>query len=200
LSESQQEYLGFCAKAGDALRTTVDSLLDIEAVTLRGRATLKCTACNAGDLARNALEQVIGLARDKKIETSLEIDPDLPALSADAEKLVRVLVNLLGNAIKFTPQGGRVGLSVYLHINPLTRIIFAVSDSGKGIAASDTEKILEEGVKLDQESSSRESLGLGLAFCKKIVEAHGGEILVRSRLGEGSSFFAAVPISAVQNN
>jgi signal transduction histidine kinase len=173
-------------------------LLDIGSVDQRGRKALNYRSCAAGDLIDRALEQVSPLAQNKAIKVSRDVAPNIPRLVADEDKLTRVLVNLLGNAVKFTPTGGTVRVSARSELAGTPRepsIVFSVEDSGIGVAPEHQARIFEHGVKLDAAAPTSKSAGLGLTFCQRIVEAHGGTIQVSSEKGQGSCFTFRIPIS-----
>jgi len=117
----------------------------------------------------------------------------LPALQADEDKLRRTLVNLLGNSIKFTPQGG---VTLIISDHPEEGAIwFAVRDTGEGIPKDAFERIFEKFGQVETRKAGRKmSTGLGLTFCKMVAEAHGGRIWVESELGVGSVFTVAIPV------
>jgi signal transduction histidine kinase len=145
-------------------------------------------------LACQALEQVDALAIENGVEL---VAPTLGALgnvSVDDEKFTRVLVNLLANAIKFTPKGGRVSLSLSkISDNTGAAVVFTVRDTGMGIHTSDARRIFDEGVKVNESVPTRESAGLGLTYCKRMTEAHGGAVWCDSIFGKGSAFFVRIP-------
>lgn len=198
LNPAQTEYVGICARAGENLRAIVDSLLDIEAVAMRGQAALSKALCDPRKVAERALEQVVGLVTDSKMTIVRDFPDQLPLVQADPDKLERVLVNLLGNAIKFSSAGSKVTVKAEVERNGSENLVFSVSDTGLGISEADTEKIFDEGVILNSKSLTRASTGLGLTYCKRIVDAHEGKIWVRSELKKGSTFFVALPISPDQ--
>lgn len=141
-------------------------------------------------LLSEALSRIEPLAAHEGISLKLKSEA-LPPLLGDRDKLLRVLVNLLDNAVKFSPQGGTITLSG--HLDKLQgALIFAVADQGEGIAPESQIKIFE---KFGQTvtHSKRRSNGLGLAFCKMVAEAHGGKITVQSEIGRGSTFTFSVP-------
>jgi len=146
-------------------------------------------------VVEQATRQVAPLAAEKQITTRKDLASDLAHLYADEEKLVRTLVNLLGNAIKFTPTGGTVTLSVH-RSDPEKALLFCVTDTGEGIPAEAFERIFEKFGQVDSRKAGRTmSTGLGLTFCKMVVEAHGGRIWVESELGKGSTFSFVIPLS-----
>jgi signal transduction histidine kinase len=109
-------------------------------------------------------------------------------VTADRERVVQVLSNLIANALRFTPRGGRIAMTAE-HDGP--RVRFEVSDTGPGIAEDQIPRLFER--YWQGRSPHRGSLGLGLYICKQLVAAHGGDIGVRSRLGDGSTFWFTVP-------
>src|SRR5439155_23153720 len=131
----------------------------------------------------------------KELTLNQEIAPDVETVYADEEKLIRTLVNLLGNAIKFTPVGGSVALTVRRSERGRA-LLFSVRDTGEGIPAEAFERIFEKFGQVESRQAGRKmSTGLGLTFCKMVLEAHGGRIWVESELGKGSTFRCAVPLS-----
>jgi two-component system, sensor histidine kinase and response regulator len=111
----------------------------------------------------------------------------------DAEKVRRVIVNLLGNAIKFTPSGGRVELRAHWEAMQ-RRLTLSVSDTGEGIPPEDRQRIFDKfGQVTTRKAGRKMSTGLGLTFCKLIAEAHGGSIDVVSEVGKGSTFVVVLP-------
>ena len=118
-----------------------------------------------------------------------ELPADLPPVMADAERIQRVMTNLLHNAIKFTPAGGRIVVSAQREAG---KVVIAVSDTGVGIAEDDLSRIFERFYKADRARSSG-GTGLGLAIAKHIVQAHRGQIWVKSVEGHGSTFYFSLP-------
>jgi signal transduction histidine kinase len=142
---------------------------------------------SAAALVAGALEQVAALAGDGQVALVTELAADLSLFAGDENKLSRTLVNLIANAIKFTPAG-TVTISTSSDGQNLR---FAVRDTGQGIPAEAFERIFEKFGQLD--SHSKVGTGLGLAFCKLAVEAHGGQIQVESTPGMGSTFSFTIP-------
>jgi signal transduction histidine kinase len=143
-------------------------------------------------VVKTALRQVTQLANDKHITLDYEITTTFSTLLADEEKLCRILVNLLGNSIKFTPDRGSVHVDVS---ESGSDVRFGVRDTGEGIPAEAFERIFEKFGQVESRLAGRKmSTGLGLTFCKMAVEAHGGHIWVESRPGQGSTFFFTLPL------
>jgi signal transduction histidine kinase len=158
-----------------------------------GAMQLERRELTATGLIEAALTQTGPLATARKVTLTTKLEPDLPHLVADEAKLLRTLVNLLGNAIKFTPSGGAVIISA-LRSADETALQFCVRDTGEGIPAEAFERIFEKFGQVESQQGSRGvSTGLGLTFCKLAVEAHGGQIRVESTPGEGSTFCFEIP-------
>ncbi|MEP6778312.1 MAG: GAF domain-containing sensor histidine kinase [Gemmatimonadaceae bacterium] len=193
VNEQQAAYLALCERNGQALLNIVDSLLDISAIDRRGTGGLQRKSVDVELAIDAAIEQVQPLLADKKLRLLVDIERDLPATNFDFDKIVRVFVNLLANAIKFTDSGGSITLtaqSTMSQNNP--QLEFVIADNGCGIA--DPGSIFDEGVRLNPDAVTRRSTGLGLTFCKRVVEAHGGTIAVASEVGVGSRFSFTLPV------
>ncbi|RYG85582.1 MAG: PAS domain-containing sensor histidine kinase, partial [Alphaproteobacteria bacterium] len=196
MNSDQQELLEIGIAGGETLLGMVNDLLDISKSESGGSLSLERATVSAQDLVTDALQQVALLARQKTITLLSDADSAITPFVGDREKLVRTLVNLLGNALKFTPCGGQVTLRVSEH--PTSgEIVFAVQDTGEGIPAEAFERIFEKfGQVEDRRLGRKMSTGLGLTFCKMAIEAHGGRIWVESERGVGSTFSFALPISS----
>jgi signal transduction histidine kinase len=131
------------------------------------------------------------LAAEKNLLLKTEISDNLPAAKGDERRITQALLNLVGNAIKFT-EAGEVALKASAQDGAFQ---LAVADTGPGIAPKDQERIFEEFQQVDSSSTRRKGgTGLGLAISKKIVEMHGGRIWVESELGRGSTFRFTLPV------
>jgi signal transduction histidine kinase len=133
------------------------------------------------------------LAAEKGLNLTVDIEPDLPIALGDERRIAQVLLNLVGNAIKFTDEGQlRIGAT-----KANGKFLVSVTDTGPGIAESDQERIFEEFQQVDSSSTrSKGGTGLGLAIARRIVEMHGGELWVESALGKGSTFYFSIPVRA----
>src|SRR4051812_15653580 len=148
---------------------------------------------------RDVLRQVSGLneslLKKKHLSLSVEASDDLPPIMADREKIAHVVGNLLGNAIDFTPSGGRVWLKADIKPDDAHSVVVEVGDDGVGIAAEHHDLIFREFAQVDSTPSRpHHGTGLGLTIARKLVELHGGRIWVESSLGHGSRFFFTVPL------
>jgi two-component system sensor histidine kinase/response regulator len=188
LDAMQHEIVSIAAGGGKTLLGMINDLLDVEKME-SGSARLQYDELFADVLVAGALDQVSSLALAGENALVTEIAHGLPAFAGDGNRLSRTLVNLIGNAIKFT-QGGTVTIAVTRENNESIR--FAVRDTGEGIPSEAFTRIFEKFGQLD---SRRVGTGLGLAFCKLAVEAHGGRIEVESTLGVGSTFSFTIPLS-----
>lgn len=195
VNAEQKEYLEMAQRNGLQLMAMVDQMLDIGNIDSLGNAALYRTAVQPAALLKAAMDQTAILARGKNIHLSSQCLTET-TLMVDQEKLVRVLVNLMGNAVKFTPSGGQVDILIVdrPEAGPATEIHFEVADSGIGIPADHLDLIFNEGYRVNPEAATKDSTGLGLAFCKAIVEAHSGRIGVTSEEGRGSTFHFSLPL------
>lgn len=195
LSDDQKECLDVSIHGGNTLLGMINDLLDISKME-SGTLTLERGETQVEELGEHSIEQVIALAKDKEINLVAQVAPDLPPIQADSDKLSRTLVNLLGNSIKFTPPGGSITLSALFVPRPdrTDSVVFCVSDTGEGIPEESFARIFEKFGQVESRRAGRvKSTGLGLTFCKMVVEAHGGRIWVESTPGQGSRFFFALP-------
>ncbi|MDQ2732765.1 MAG: ATP-binding protein, partial [Armatimonadota bacterium] len=188
----QQEFLTMAISGGSVLLGMINDLLDVNKMEA-GFLELEHEEIEPARLVEQSMAQVIGIAKDKEIDLVVEVAPNLPAIWCDENKLTRTLVNLLGNAVKFTGRGGSVTLSVQLDDDGES-FLFAVRDTGEGIPEEAFTRVFEKfGQVQNGNSNPKMSTGLGLTFCKMAVEAHGGRIWVRSELGKGSVFSFTIP-------
>jgi signal transduction histidine kinase len=190
LNESQQEMMAIASGGGRKLLDMINELLDVEKMEA-GAVQLRREPLSAAALVAEAVGQVSALAEAERTSLVTEIEAGLPPFSGDENKLTRTLVNLIGNAIRFT-RAGRVTIVV---TQQPESIRFAVRDTGAGIPAEAFARIFEKFGQVD--GQSKVGTGLGLAFCKLAVEAHGGTIGVESTPGAGSTFSFTIPLAAV---
>lgn len=192
LNGAQQEVWSMACTGAETLLGMINDLLDISKME-DGSMTLALSNPSPGGLVQRAAAQVEPLLRERSLTLATEIPEGLPLLTADEDKLRRVLVNLLGNAVKFTPPGGRIAVAARAEAGG---VLFSVQDTGEGIPREAFGRIFEKfGQVEDRKAGRRNSTGLGLTFCKMAVEAHGGRIWVESELGQGSTFHFVVPVA-----
>lgn len=193
LNDEQREFWDMAVQGGEMLLTMINDLLDISKME-EGSVILAYSTPTVEGLVERACTSVQQLIREKELNLQAEIAPGLPLLHADEDKARRILVNLLGNAVKFTPNQGDITLIVGNDDKP-GMLRFSVQDTGEGIPREAFERIFEKFGQVEtRKAGQRNSTGLGLTFCKMAVEAHGGRIWVESELGEGSRFSFTLPV------
>jgi two-component system phosphate regulon sensor histidine kinase PhoR len=170
------------------LNGLVGDLLELSRLE-RGQTALRLTPFDLGPVVEEVSGHFQARAEAKGIALEAALPEGLPRVIAEPDRLRQVLVNLLDNALKFTPQGGRVKISVS---DKGQAVEVSVSDTGIGIPAEHLPHIFERFYKVDR-SRRDQGTGLGLAIAKHIVQAHGGEVRVESREGQGSTFSFTVP-------
>ncbi len=198
LGPDERDCLAMIANSGQHLLQLVNDILDFSRLDA-GRLTLERTAFDLRGLVRNVLDLLRTEAQRKGLELKLELAPDLPLRAAgDPARIRQVLLNLAGNAIKFT-QTGSVTISVKMieDDGALVRILFTVTDTGIGIAPEAKQRLFEAFEQADSSISRRfGGSGLGLAISRQLVRQMGGEIVVESHQGIGSEFRFDAVLSA----
>jgi two-component system phosphate regulon sensor histidine kinase PhoR len=173
----------------DALSQMVAELIELVRIE-SGRAPLNLVSSSPVGIFQQAFERLKIQADRANLEMFFDFPEDLPNIQADQTRLEQALVNLIHNAIKFTPIGGKIELIVYQDADS---VLFKIKDNGIGIPAEDVPRVFERFYKTDRARSGG-GMGLGLAITKHIIEAHEGEVWVESVEGKGSSFYISVPI------
>jgi two-component sensor histidine kinase len=172
------------------LASMVTNLLDMSTIRA-GRVSLEKSQVDMPALIRSVIESVKAAAKEKGIALEATHDPDLGSVYCDPMKIVRVVTNLVGNAIKFTGEGGTISIAIR---NGTDDILISVSDTGDGIAEEHQERIFERFQQVDREDGAAvKGTGLGLAIAKDLVELHGGTISVQSEPEMGSTFSFTLP-------
>ena len=195
LNEDQREMMGIAILGGETLLDMINDLLDVEKLK-SGSMQLDYAMLSAAELVASAVGQVASLTQSKQLTLVQQIAAGLPPLPGDENRLRRTLVNLLGNAIKFTPSGGTITVKAHYNKDKQS-VLFSVSDTGEGIPSEAFERIFEKfGQVASRQGGRAMSTGLGLTFCKLAVEAHGGHIGVKSTPGQGSIFYFTVPFQS----
>jgi signal transduction histidine kinase len=188
--EKIREVLERVQKSGRHLLDLINDVLDLSRIEA-GQLTLSVNEYSMADLVKSVFLTTEPLASEKGLRLDVSIPPTLPPARGDERRLTQVLLNLVGNAVKFTDGGDvrvRVGVTGdYFHV--------AVSDTGPGVALEDQDRIFEEFQQADGSHTRKKGgSGLGLAISRRIVELHGGRLWVESRVGEGSTFSFTVPV------
>ena len=197
--ENEAKALAGIEANSQALMLMINDILEMSRLDA-GRVKLSLEVVDIGDVVGIVRATVGPLAAKEHLEFTSEVAPDVPLVRGDFDKLVHVLQNLCGNAVKFTPDGGAVHLKAAFH--PASskgipdEVWLTVADSGIGIDSADQERIFEKFVQVDSSSTRRyNGTGLGLAIVREYAEMHGGSVSVESELGQGASFVVRIPVS-----
>jgi signal transduction histidine kinase len=186
LSDDQSNALQVSQKAAGRLESLIDNLI-LFSLAARGEMTLRLTPVNLDKVAQEIINYSLPKAQDRKVSLVYENKSDIPLVQADEEKISWAILQLIDNAIKFTPSGGKVSLSLEKESDKLVAVI--VADTGIGIPADRLVEVFEPFHQLDASSTRRYGgTGLGLALVKEIVSAHGSMVEVKSEEGKGSAF------------
>ncbi len=188
--EKIQEVLERLEKNGRHLLNLINDVLDFSKIEA-GQLKLSLNDYSMKEVVQTVLASVEALAMEKNLDLKVTVPEDLAKGVGDEQRIVQVLLNLLGNAIKFTDEG-EVGVEVTV---PNETFLVSVFDTGPGLSEADQRIIFEEFHQADGSSTRKKGgTGLGLAIAKRIVEMHGGRIWVESTLGKGSTFYFTLPI------
>ena len=220
LNETQSEYLGDVLQSSRHLLSLINDILDLSKVEA-GKLELVLASVNIGELLERSITMFKEKAMIHSLQLSIEIDHLPESITADERKLKQIVYNLLSNALKFTPEGGKIIVSAHLsewgllnaqvqdavnathlqsgrHTVPCVQI--DIADNGIGIRQNDQERIFNPFEQADTSSSRKyQGTGLGLSLCRKLVELHGGRIWVESEgEGKGATFSFVIPIEEEQ--
>jgi signal transduction histidine kinase len=177
------------------LSRLVEDILSISQLEV-GTARLDVGEVDLARLVRQMVQDNLGGADEKQIDLTLSLPPKVPKLKGDKQRLSVLINNLLGNAVKYTPAGGKVQVSVEVNGQ---RVLIAVRDTGIGIAPDDQARVFEKFYRAaDDAVQTLPGTGLGLALAREVARLHGGEILLESERGKGSTFTVELPISATE--
>ncbi|TIQ38412.1 MAG: response regulator [Mesorhizobium sp.] len=197
LSPEQRTYVGAVSTSASALLALIEDLLDYSKIEA-GRFDPEPQPTSLREIADNVIELLAAKAFSKNIGLGCYVEPDVPQMiTADPGRVRQVLLNLIGNAVKFTDAGGVLLTVARARTETTDRICFTIADTGPGLREEDMERIFEEFEQSDGTSTRvHGGAGLGLAISKRLVIAMGGTISVSSRLGEGSEFVFDIPATA----
>jgi signal transduction histidine kinase len=187
--EIQREFLRGIDEETDRLRAIVENLLDLSRIE-SGRLRLDMCSTDIGQLARDVISAMEVQTTQHRFEHSFAPDPLVAVV--DPKRFEQILRNLLGNAIKYSPEGGIICIRGCAEKGEL---VVQVGDEGIGIPRGDLERVFERFYRVENEVTQQVGgVGLGLAVCRSIVEAHRGRIRVESTLGQGSTFIFTLPL------
>ena len=186
--EARDRHLQMIQRSARTMERLISDLLDVASIE-SGTLSLRTAPVDLTALVSEVLEQFEAQARERKIDVQAQIDPGIPVVIGDHDRLLQVLSNLVGNAIKFTPEGGSV--RVRLERNG-DEVEGSVTDTGIGISAADLPHVFERFWRA--RDISTKGAGLGLSIASGIVEAHGGRIWAQSQPGRGTTMAFALPV------
>ncbi len=187
------QAIDLALRACNRLLGLVNALLDIAKME-SGELQLQRQPSRLAALAQDVAEELEPLARDQGLSIVSEVPESLPLISVDVDKLTRVLSNLIDNALKFTPTGGRITITAEPSDAEANTVRVGVLDTGPGIPDEYRSRVFDRFTQVAGRKGSRAGSGLGLSFCKLTVEAHGGTIWVENRPEGGSAFYFTLPL------
>ena len=187
------ENLAIIVEEGERLTTLINETLDLAKIEA-GRIEWRSEPVDVGDVIQRATAATASLIRpDAGPKLVVEVEPDLPSIEGDRDRLIQVVINLISNAVKFTPEGSIT--IVAWHEIEGGWVQVAVSDTGTGIAEADLDKVFEPFAQASEgRALGARGTGLGLPICREIVEHHGGRLWLQSRVGAGSTFQFTLPL------
>ncbi|MEH1916380.1 response regulator [Nostoc sp.] len=192
LTPKQSQFLKTIEQSGEHLLALINDILDLSKIE-SGKMEIELRPVSLDSVCESSLNFVKEQARQKQIQLTCEIDRTITEIEADERRLLQVLVNLLTNAVKFTPDEGRVKFEVKMN-SPQQAVEFRVTDNGIGISPENLSQIFQPFIQLDSSLSRRYTgTGLGLSIIQRIVDLHGGSIHVESEVGRGSCFSVMLP-------
>lgn len=196
LSRKTTQHIQRAYQSTERLINLVNDMLDVSRIEA-GRVELRPVTTDLRSLVDDVIQEVAAKAEQTHLHIILDMPKDLPSLKIDPDKIHQVLINLIGNAIKFTPPKGNITISANLTNQ---EILLSVTDTGKGISPADQEKLFKKFGRLDHSLVSvaeAGGTGLGLYISKQLVEFHGGHIWVESQIDKGSSFKFTLPLKPI---
>ena len=192
--DKQQRLLRIINAETDRLARLINDILDITKIEA-GKMGWRIGKLSVEDVIQTSVAGIQPLADAKSLHIHTSVEPYMPHIMGDRDRLIQVMTNILSNAIKFTPQGGSIRINARLERTPRPQILVETSDTGVGIKREELEGIFEKFRRTgDLLTSSAEGTGLGLAISRQIIEHHGGEIWATSDMGYGSTFTFSLPL------
>ncbi len=190
IPDAVKERLGKINTHSDNLVDLINDLLDISRIE-SGRVEMNITSCNITKTIENVHDLLTPQMKDKNIQWSTSIDTSIPQIPVDIRQIERVFINLISNAIKFTPEQGTINVKAH---GEGGLVSIEISDTGIGISQEDVVRLFDEFYRVENEINQNvKGTGLGLPLVKKIIEAHNGQIWVTSKVNEGTVFHFTLP-------
>ena len=194
VTDAQREVLGRVGRSGRHLLRLINDVLNLARIEA-GRVEYLVEEVPVGEMVAGVTPMIEPQLASKGVDFAVHVPPGL-AVRADPEKAQQVLINLLGNAVKFTPAGGRVTVDALPSPDAPDRLLVRVSDTGIGIPADKLDSVFQPFVQVDvSRTRAAEGSGLGLAISRDLARGMGGELTAESRLGEGSTFTLTLPLA-----
>jgi signal transduction histidine kinase len=184
-----QEFLGIIKEESERLLRLVNRILDFSRLEL-GQSSLNCAAMDVGPLIEETVQTLMPLVAQKDQHLHIECAPDLPKVDVDSDLIRQVIINLVNNAIKYTPKGGRITIRA---ADDAATVRVSVIDTGPGIPAAELQRIFGQFYRLGGPTRNEEGSGLGLAIVKNLINLHQGHIDVQSQEGNGATFSFYLP-------
>ncbi len=199
-NDTQREYLRIALDSCNQLRVCINDLLDATRLET-GKLSIDLKPTAVGDVARRVLKTLEAAASGKTIALECDIEPDLPKVELDENRITQVVTNLLNNALKFTEPGGRITVAVAASPDKHGHVEVSVSDTGRGIPPGQMERIFDRLYQIKTgDATTEQGVGLGLYICRELVRLHGGDIRVESQPGVGSTFTFTLPVTAPEEH
>jgi two-component system sensor histidine kinase/response regulator len=203
INEQQIKALQIVENSASHLLSLIIDILDVSKIE-SGQINLDYSTVSVDQLCQASLTLIKQQAQKKGIQLLNELPIHLPEIRVDERRICQALVNLLNNAVKFTPQGGSITLAVKFPIvkqewkDQKTYLRFEITDTGIGISVEDIDKLFQAFMQVDSDLNRQyEGMGLGLTLVKRIVELHGGDVGVTSQIGVGSCFMIDLPCTEI---
>ncbi|MBD3304878.1 hypothetical protein GF339_00815, partial [candidate division KSB3 bacterium] len=185
-----ERFLTGTLEQANTLHEMVNNILEVHKME-DGSMEIQKNIAKLDEIIMQAVRQVEVSAKQRDIAIHTDLPPHLPAVFVDQTKMIRLFANILSNGIKYTPENGTI--TVRAHVQD-EHILASIADTGKGIPADYLDTIFDRFAQLDRKQHGKSaSVGLGLYFCKLVVESHGGEIWAESEEGQGSTFYFTIP-------
>jgi len=191
INDQQRKFLDIAKRNVDRLAVLVNNVLDFQELSA-DKVRLDIQAHDISEVVEEAYQTMAVAAKNKGIDFSLELEDSLPKARFDSAKIIQVLTNLINNAIKFTPQGGKVCLYAGTQGQDM---VIRVSDTGMGIPEEALPKIFDRFYRVHRPGKEIQGTGLGLSIVNKIVTMHGGRIEVESEVDKGTTFIVFLPLA-----
>lgn len=193
VTDMQHAYLDHILEGAASLTKLINDLIDMTSLQA-GLLHLDLAPMSLAEVVLGVVFAIQPHAQEKHLWLANHVSPDLPDIVADAQRVAQILVHFIDNAIKFSPHGGRIDIQACL-LGDMVRC--EVTDTGKGVAPEDMEKLFQDFSQVDMSATRTEGgLGIGLSISKKLVEAHGGQVGILSAVGKGSTVWFTLPLSA----